>query len=534
MMRQVMWILCIFLGGLLIGSASFLQDAGQISRPAYAQEEASSPSGPKSFVGSQECISCHRDIGRPHNETRHARSLFRPADFPEGVLGDFSLAPEVTLPDGQTRRPNLEDVALVLGSGRYIQRYLSQTEAGDYALLPLEWNVSTASWQAYDPAGADFAADCAACHTSAYQSDSGQWLDEGVKCEACHGAGSAHLELADAAGNRASDEEIVAIRAAVVSGADPQICGACHLQGGEGEAPFAMGYQVGGDLSEVLVVEVPQDSAHFFGPAPIHALGTQYNSWAGSGHAAALTTLRESDLAQNACMTCHSSDYARTEAYREGVAAGDLAGPAPERLTLSQAQYGVTCLACHDPHAEGPSEFYMTQDAYTQCVACHSGPTFSLEQGFHAISQQMFEGQTVVAEVPGIPSGHFMSLSAGEGGPDCAACHMPRLPGPGFSLASHSFNILAPEEALSQGLMDTCSACHSEQADPLALGQLMSDIQSANEARLGALRSAMTGGEAEWVKTALAFLEADSSRGIHNPLYTEALLQAIEAEVLAQ
>jgi hypothetical protein len=140
----------------------------------------------------------------------------------------------------------------------------------------------------------------------------------------------------------------------------------------------------------------------------------------------------------------------------------------------------------------------------------------------------MYEGLTVIENVAGRPSDHFTN----EDGPTCATCHLPTTDIPGSDRASHSLRAILPGQAVDvAGLTDTCSACHSEAADPAGLQRLIDDVQTSTQARIEAARAALSGATPEWVPIALEFVERDGSGGVHNYAYTDALLDAVDAEL---
>jgi hypothetical protein len=357
----------------------------------------------------------------------------------------------------------------------------------------------------------------------------GSWEDEGVQCEACHGPGSIHAELASDAGRRPDDSELREIRAAIVVSPDAQICGACHSRGlsPEFERPYPTDYVPGGTLIDdrVFTLVPPTDSAHWWQTGHARSMNMQFNEWASSAHASALTTLRGSDDAENACLQCHSSDYRYTELLLAATTEGDRAGDAPEPITLETAQFGVTCTTCHASHLEEPTEFQLVGTPYEQCIQCHSDANVDF---VHHPAQQMYEGQAIVEGIEGIPSSHF----ADANGPDCVTCHMERVPVEGGTRANHALRIVLPGEAAAiDGLDAACTTCHSEQVDDAEMQQLIDDVQAGTTERLEAAQAALTEDSPEWVVTVLAFIEGDGSRGIHNYAYTDALLDAVEAEL---
>jgi hypothetical protein len=78
-------------------------------------------------------------------------------------------------------------------------------------------------------------------------------------------------------------------------------------------------------------------------------------------------------------------------------------------------------------------------------------------------------------------------------------------------------------------LENSCSTCHSE--EPLALQDLINDIQADTEQRIEAARAAVGDDTPDWVVRALDYVEGDGSAGIHNYAYTDTLLDNVEVEL---
>jgi hypothetical protein len=528
----------IFLALVIIGIALFFV-AGYIQAQGGDEEEPT-------YVGARECGSCHRDVSRLHVNSRHAQALVA-VDEETVLLGDFSQGDDirtVQFPGEDAARPfAAADVAYAIGSGRYIQRYLYAAEDGTYQVFPAEWNVVNQAWQAFDAAdnwpdpAYDWVQNCAGCHVTALNVDEGSWQDDGVMCESCHGPGSAHVAANDEAGNRPSEEEIATIRSTIVLSPDAQICGQCHSQGQDtnNNLPYPNDYRPGDQLlaDDVYTLVPRDDSAHWWATGHAAQPWMQYNEWYSySAHPNALNDLKGSDYAQDECMVCHSQDYRWNQNRIESVEAGDLDGPAPESLTVETAQFGVTCTSCHTIHlaeediATGTDpSLLLAQDPYALCTTCHNDT--DVTESMHHPTQEMYEGQEVVDQVAGVPSAHFTA----EGGPRCATCHMPRVPVDQMGTrASHTFDPVMPGVSVEQ-FQDTCSTCHSEQVDAAGLQDLITDIQTDTQARLDASYAILTESTPEWVRTALDFVAGDSSRGVHNYVYTDALLDAVEAEL---
>ncbi len=519
---------------------------------AEAEQPTAEPTeeAPLEYIGSRRCFSCHRGVGQPHFSSQHALT-FQEADE-DVIVADFSQGEDVRtvqLPGEDTPRAfTADDVSFVVGTGTYAQQFVVAEEGDEttrYWVLPALWNAGTQSWQAWGPDGAewpgnafDWTQNCAGCHTTGLNSETSEWIDVGVQCEACHGPGSAHFAAVQEFGSTDDPEEVAQIRDAIVLSPDPQICGQCHSQGVSGDGhPYPTQYLPGDDLLANGVFELvsPDDDAYWWTTGHASQKYMQFNEWLNSGHPHALQVMRANNRAVDACLACHSANAGFVQTLNAAVESGNLS-TAPDPALIDTAQFGVTCTSCHVIHPattgeEGedaePDAAAMAAAVYDQCTACHSNTT--LTGGIHHPTKEMFEGAQIVDEVDGMASSHFTQAE----GPKCATCHMPRVPVEDMGTrASHSMNIVAPGDALDvEALQDTCSACHSEQADPAALQELIDTIQRSTQGRINAARDAVTDSTPDWVVQALDFVDGDGSQGIHNYEYSDRLLDAVEQEL---
>jgi hypothetical protein len=539
-------------GSLLILLGLLMCTAGLVlvaRSPAYAQG-ADRP--PAEYVGAQDCSSCHRPISRNHAVSSHALAL-QDAEDKDVIKADFSTGEKertVQFPDDSSVRPfTADDIAFVIGSGRYVERYLYRVSRNKHVVFPAEWNVEKKAWQPYirgdgsgkwpeDPAY-DWTQNCAGCHTTGLNVERGRWLDDGVQCESCHGPGSNHIEVAADAGRSPSESELKDIHAAIVVSPDSQICGQCHSQGVEpdGKRPYPVKYLPGLDLLDKSIFSlVAADSPdHWWQTGHARQRNMQFNEWLSSGHAKSLETLKTSKDAAPACLECHSADYTLYRRLLAAQEAGRLEKIPLESLSVQSARFSVGCVNCHDPHVstrDAPVKFELAGgDAYAQCTSCHRAT--DVTPGLHHPATEMFEGQSIVKGIPGIPSVHFADVK----GPRCQTCHMPQVPIEAARLGSHTFRLIAPLKADGK-LPDSCSGCHSK----LTGADLQSLIDNTQDtvrarlavalARLQTIANPETGSQASerynQVVTSLAFVQNEGSLGIHNYTYVDALLTASE------
>jgi len=201
------------------------------STPLVAQEA-------DEYMGVRDCNDCHVETARNHSLSAHANSLIEVTEENELILGDFSVeSPLLVLQlpgEDEVRAITREDIAYAVGYGRNKQYYLIEIEPDMYRVLPFAWDVETATWEAVSLADdwSDVAYSwnqtCVDCHATGYDSASGEWVDDGVQCESCHGAGGEHVELADDAGREIDDDELQEIVSAINTTPSEGTCETCH------------------------------------------------------------------------------------------------------------------------------------------------------------------------------------------------------------------------------------------------------------------------------------------------------------------
>ncbi|GAB4574768.1 MAG: hypothetical protein Kow0077_22920 [Anaerolineae bacterium] len=198
------------------------------------------------FVGSETCATCHSDIAAQQALHGHSYKLNRvvdgqPPEYP------FSEVPEP--PEGYT----WDDISFVIGGFAWKARFIDQN---GYIITGADENATTqynfplidqrtgeviveAGWVKYHAGEAEVPYNCGSCHTTGYNHDSstnmydmpglvGQWEEEGIMCEECHGPGSLHVQ------------EPIRVNMDVDRSAEA--CGQCHYRGAEGVVESSGGF----------------------------------------------------------------------------------------------------------------------------------------------------------------------------------------------------------------------------------------------------------------------------------------------------
>ncbi|MBZ0300910.1 MAG: ammonia-forming cytochrome c nitrite reductase subunit c552 [Anaerolineae bacterium] len=515
-----------------------------LSQTAVAQDDE------REYIGTRECRDCHNDVNRSFRDTAHALTMQDPSDDAGVIVGDFDTGEDVRmvkLPGSDEARPfAVDDIAFTLGVGTHAQAYLYEVDRDQYLVLPAEWNVQQQQWEPLELAADwpddayQFGPNCAGCHTLGLNVDDYAWEAEGIQCESCHGPGSLHADTADDAGGSIDEEELAAIRAAIVLTPDSQVCGQCHSRGmdADGVHPYPTHYLPGQPLLDENGFQLAgtDDSSYWWSSGHARRQNMQFNEWSLSAHARALDTMQSSDQAESACLQCHSADDHLTQIMNALFENGDLEGDSPpEPAALETAQFGVTCVSCHSPHGGTDQPAMLTDDPYTVCTTCHTDNPAAPD--LHHPVRQMFEGDALIDGVSGVAGVHFSA----EDGPRCVSCHMPDVPITEIgSRRSHTMKLVLPAEA-EAGQTSSCGACHTD-LSAADLQSLIDDTQNAVRTRLTSARQqldALAEPEADSdaaasyqrAANALAFVQNDGSMGVHNYTYTEHLLTVAEQTV---
>ena len=406
--------------------------------------------GEPEFVGSQACAGCHAAEYEAWQGSHHQLAM-QPAGE-ESVLGDFADASfehfsvrtrffrdgdrfmvHTEGPDGR-----LADFQVKHTFGVYpLQQYLIELPGGRLQALTIAWDSRPADsggqrWFHLYPDERIGHEDelhwsgrqqnwnymCADCHSTNLQKnyDAGAnsyattWSEISVGCEACHGPGSVHVELAEQAakaGQRPARSGLtVALdeRRGVSWSIDPAtgnatrsqprsserelaVCGQCHSRRGQ----FSNEYRAGEPLTDHYLPALLVDGLY------------------------------------------HPDGQQRDEVYKWGS-------------FLSSRMYarGVTCSDCHDPHTQ-----QLLADGNTVCAQCHLASKYdSPEHHFHEAGTAGAACTACHAKTE-----NYMVVD-------------PRH--------DHSFRVPRPDLAAQFGTPDACTGCHADRTSEWAASEIRS------------------------------------------------------------
>lgn len=329
------------------------------------------------FVGNKACAPCHAAIYRSYVRTPMAQSsgkvgtedpkeTFDRAEFRDArgafsyrVASDYRF--EFTQQDARQPLTGVRSLAYFVGSGAAARTFLID-DGGFLYESPVTYYRQSASWKAspgfedldYPYLTRPVVPGCLQCHASGIQANAGTlngyrtppFLENGVSCERCHGAGSDHIAKGAKMLNPAK----------LAPAARDSICAECHLSG-EVRVSKAGKDQPGKEASALTPGELLADEITVFVRA-------------GSPSELRVTSHVE-NLAQSACKrssgdklwcgTCHDPHTT----------------PEPGEKS---AWFRGKCLSCHqaqDCHAAKEARVANGDS----CTACHMprGPTSDIQ-----------------------------------------------------------------------------------------------------------------------------------------------------------
>ncbi len=253
------------------------------------------------YIGSDRCGGCHEEMYTSWQNTPHAKMIQDVTKDPKVVVGNFTHD-DPNLPFG------LDDVRYTIGS-KWKQRYLTQTDTGDFYILPAQWNVETGEWVPYhadDWQTREWRRTCGSCHVTGLNTETWDFVEFGIGCESCHGPGAEH----------AADPKNTQLYQDV----DDQVCGSCHSRGKSPDGhSFPATYRPGDTLSDHFTATTADADVWADGSAKKHH--QQYMDWQ-------LGSKMQQSGKVN-CVTCHST-------HDDGQADGQLNAPLND-----------LCLQCH-------------------------------------------------------------------------------------------------------------------------------------------------------------------------------------------
>jgi predicted CXXCH cytochrome family protein len=171
---------------------------------------------------------------------------------------------------------------------------------------------------------------------------------------------------------------------------------------------------------------------------------------------------RTTDKEIETCARCHSRRSQLSEDFVHGRPLMDTHEPATlqrglyhadgqiqdevyEYASFKQSKMfskGVTCSDCHNPHT-----LKLRANGSAVCLQCHAAVKYTAVTHHHH--------------------------TIGSTGSDCLACHMPTKTYMGVDVRrDHSFRVPRPDQSVSLGTPNACTACHSDKSASWAAAQV--------------------------------------------------------------
>lgn len=415
----------------------------------YLHKDVSS--GDATYVTSEACRDCHAlNYNSWKDNTLHPY-MFRPVKSDADILGDFdSNDPALTF--------KKEDVEYVVGN-KWEQVYARMID-GEYYPLPAKWHVMLKKWEPYKVNNwkeTPMSKMCNGCHTTGFDPATLKFAEFGIGCEACHGPGSTHVQnkrkQTEVPCKRCHSDDEADNKIDIINSVAPSVCGQCHNRGQNAPKDrihgaifnFPVNYKPGDDLKSAYVPMKPKDdkkSKFFWGNGIAKNRHQEFGDWSKSKHANALKKLKEEHIKggdrgelTDECLHCHSTDYRHADKDK--------------KPTLDTAKFGVTCVACHEPHGRDKLLPHVG-DGVTQCGGCH------VDSMSHNVAKK---------DKP-----HYPCPTATV---TCADCHMPRIVSTGgfLSIRNHGFKIVTPKVAQKNKMPSSCQngGCHDDKSIECAI-----------------------------------------------------------------
>lgn len=338
------------------------------------------------FVGVETCAGCHATETEEWLNSHHDLAM-KPAGA-DYVLGDFEntifehkgdtyrffredSTYKVEAP-GADGKPGIYDVSYTFG-WTPLQQYLIDFGKGKYQALNIAWDTEQEKWFALNPeedivhgdwlhwtGGAmNWNTMCADCHSTNLkqnyfpETDSFHttWSEINVSCEACHGAGSAHVAFMHS--DDASQATLDRIRRDLkLTGASTQDeilnqCASCHSL----REKLTPVYPHDGQYLDHYSLNLPHPEAYF----PDGQIRDEVYVFA---------------------------SFLQSKMYKEGVQCMDCHNPHTLELLLP-AEDNQLCMQCHEPKYNDPGHhFHEVETRGAQCISCHMPGRYYMEVDF--------------------------------------------------------------------------------------------------------------------------------------------------------
>jgi predicted CXXCH cytochrome family protein len=353
------------------------------------------------FVGSRKCRDCHPNAYEKWQNSHHDRAMEVAGEGT--VLGDFNDAvfeihntvSHFYRKDGRyftrTQGPDgkMGEYEITHTFGWYpLQQYLIPFPGGRLQCLPIAWDVREKRWyhlypqKPFDPkdwlywtnAGQNWNGMCAECHSTNLkknydpQTDTYQtvWSDIDVGCEACHGAGSRHMEWAempDMARPQVTNYALAVQTTEINSRELVELCAPCHSRRAIlGDYTHAEPDLLDSLLPSLLTPEIYFADGQILEEVYVYGSFTQskmYHRNVRCNDCHDVHSVKLLTEGNNLCLQCHRALEYDTKQHHFHKKRGEKGEPL--RTTTGQVLFdvgtGAECTGCHMP-----GRYYMGID----------------------------------------------------------------------------------------------------------------------------------------------------------------------------
>ena len=354
-----------------------------------------------SFVGSIECQDCHKPeydkwLGSHHD-------LAMDVANEKTVLGDFNnteftihgITSRFYIKDGKyfvhTNGPGGEmgEYEITHTFGWYpLQQFLVPFPGGRLQTLPIAWDSKQNQWFKVPPVGPTDPQDwlywtnaaqnwngmCAQCHSTNleknYDPETGTynttWSDIDVGCEACHGAGSRHVEwaqMSEMARPTVSNFELTQQTSDISSKEQVEICAPCHSRrGAMGDEIHAKADFLDNYLPSLLTENLYFADGQIEDEVYVYGSFTQskmYRHDVRCSDCHDVHTIKLVKEGNELCLQCHRAAQYDSKDHHFHKQEGEEGEPvrSAEGDILFEVGSGALCVQCHMP-----GRYYMGVD----------------------------------------------------------------------------------------------------------------------------------------------------------------------------